>query len=306
MGSVVLTLAGVAHAQTANAEDGVPLAAQNTCTSCDRPLAQAGQAQSLPATPAPAPSFRLNDLRLNGAQALSADELRAITQPYIGRDVTLADLESLAQAITARYRARGYFLAQALVPVQTVQGGIVEISVIEGRLGKLDVTVAPDAPFSEARVRAFIAPVVPGQAVNAPAYERAMLLLSDQPGLRVSSALQEGTQTGTTDLSVEVAAGPRWAFTAEADNHGTEESGRYRIGPGIDVLDAGVRERGRRVQRNDFSVRAVGAQEVTVKLSRHIPVGSIFAGAGDKTLVFDTVAVVVMRIMRVMRVHIDQ
>ena len=236
VGSVVLTLAGVAHAQTANAENGVPLAAQNTCTSCDRPLAQAAQAQSLPATPAPAQSFRLNELRLNGAQALGADELRTLTQPYIGRDVTLADLESLAQAITARYRARGYFLAQALVPVQTVQGGIVEISVIEGRLGKLDVTVAPDAPFSEARVRAFIAPVVPGQAVNAPAYERAMLLLSDQPGLRVSSALQEGTQTGTTDLSVEVAAGPRWAFTAEADNHGTEESGRYRIGGPVSWL----------------------------------------------------------------------
>jgi hemolysin activation/secretion protein len=32
------------------------------------------------------------------------------------------------------------------VPVQTVRDGIVEISVIEGRLGKVDVVVAPDAP----------------------------------------------------------------------------------------------------------------------------------------------------------------
>ena len=218
------------HAQAPTGPTLVPT--QNPCDSCERPLAQASPSQSLPAAPAPAPvaAFRLNGLRLNGAQTLSAEELRSTTQPYIGRDVTLADLETLAQAITARYRERGYFLAQAIIPVQTVRDGVVEISIIEGQLGKVGVLVAPDAPISEARVRGFLAPLQPGQAVNSQSYERSMLLLSDQPGLRVSSGLQEGSQSGTTDLSVEVAAGRRWAFTAEADNHGTEESGRYRVG----------------------------------------------------------------------------
>jgi hemolysin activation/secretion protein len=210
------------------------LPTKDPCGTCDRPVAQATGTvapQSLPAPPQPAAaSFKLNDLRLNGVKALTNEELQGITAPYIGRNVTLGDLESLAQAITARYKERGYFLAQAVVPVQTVRDGIVEISVIEGRLGKVDVNVAPDAPLSEARVRGFLAPLQPGEAVNAQAYERSMLLLSDQPGVKVSSGLQEGTQPGTTDLSVEVAAAPRWAFTAEADNHGTKESGRFRVG----------------------------------------------------------------------------
>ncbi|WP_305729971.1 POTRA domain-containing protein, partial [Variovorax sp. dw_308] len=76
-----------------------------------RPPAGAAMPQDLPRTPAPPPTFRLNDIRLNGAQALSADELKTVTQPYIGRDVALADLEALAKAITDLYRARGYFLA---------------------------------------------------------------------------------------------------------------------------------------------------------------------------------------------------
>lgn len=228
--AVALALAAQA-AQAAREEATTLLPTQDPCGSCDRPLAQAsGAPQSLPAPPVPAAAFRLNDLRLNGVKALSNEELQAITQPYIGREVTLGDLEALAQAITTRYRERGYFLAQAVVPVQTVQDGVVEISVIEGRLGKIDVIVAPDAPIAEARVRAFLAPVQPGDAVNAQSYERAMLLLSDQPGIRVGSSLQEGTQPGTTDLSVEVTAARRWVFTAEADNHGTKESGRYRIG----------------------------------------------------------------------------
>ena len=223
--------------QRTHAAEAVPdtlLSTQDPCGTCDRPLAQAPGTvapQSLPAPPKPAgASFRLNDLRLNGVKALSNEELQTITSPYIGREVTLSDLEELAKAITARYKERGYFLAQAVVPVQTVRDGIVEISVIEGRLGKVDVVVAPDAPIAEARVRGFLAPLQPGEAVSAPAYERAMLLLSDQPGIKVSSGLQEGTQAGTTDLSVEVAPAPRWAFTAEGDNYGTKESGRYRVG----------------------------------------------------------------------------
>ena len=232
---------GAQHAQPSNAADAVVplLPTKDPCGSCDRPMAQAGSpgsagnanSQSLPVAPTPTVNaFRVNDLRLNGAQTLSSDELKSVTQPYIGRDVTLGDLEALAQAITAQYRARGYFLATAIVPVQTVRDGIVEISIIEGRLGKVEVNVAADAPMSEARVREFLSGLAVGEAVNAPVYERSMLLLSDQPGIRVSSGLQEGTQTGTTDLTVDVVAVPRWAFTAEADNHGTLESGRYRAG----------------------------------------------------------------------------
>ncbi|MGJ7495200.1 ShlB/FhaC/HecB family hemolysin secretion/activation protein [Variovorax sp. RT4R15] len=232
VGTVLLLIAAQRAQAAEPAATTSLLPTQNPCDGCSRPLAQAAVVtpQNLPAAPPQATRFRLNDLRLNGAQALPAEDLKAITQPYIGRDVALGDLEALAQAITAKYRERGYFLATAVVPVQTVRDGIVEISVIEGRLGKVDVLVAPDAALSEQRVRAFLAPLQPGEAVNAQRYERAMLLLSDQPGVRVSSGLQEGMQTGTTDLSVEVAAAPRYAFTAEADNHGTKESGRYRVG----------------------------------------------------------------------------
>jgi len=239
VGATLLVAAQRTHAAEADGNTTELLPTTDPCGTCDRPVAQAPTGtvapQSLPAPPrdrggAAGASFRLNDLRLNGVKALSNEELQAITGPFIGRDVTLADLEELAKAITARYKERGYFLAQAVVPVQTVRDGIVEISVIEGRLGKVDVTVAPDAPIAESRVRGFLAPLQPGAAVSAPDYERAMLLLSDQPGIKVSSGLQEGTQPGTTDLSVEVAAAPRWAFTAEGDNHGTKESGRYRVG----------------------------------------------------------------------------
>ena len=228
----VLGLAGThAHAQSAVANNLLPT--QNPCTSCAAPLPEAGgpASQSLPAAPVPTQqAFRLNDLRLNGVKALRDAELSAITGPYVGRDVTLADLEAMTQAITAQYRERGYFLATAVVPVQTVQNGVVEISVIEGRLGNITVNVAPDAPLGEARVRGFLSALQTGDAVTTGTYERALLLLSDQPGVRVSSNLQEGAQPGTTDLTVDVVAARPWQASIDADNHGTVESGRYRVG----------------------------------------------------------------------------
>ena len=104
--------------------DGALLYAQDNPQAQRLPVLQPGGGARRPpreaplaAPPAPQASFRLNDLRLNGAQALGNEELQAITRPYIGREVTLAHLEALAQAITANYRERGYFFAQAVVPV---------------------------------------------------------------------------------------------------------------------------------------------------------------------------------------------
>ncbi|MDA7418740.1 ShlB/FhaC/HecB family hemolysin secretion/activation protein [Xenophilus arseniciresistens] len=231
----LMALPGWAQNPSQSLPGGTPLLpTADPCSSCAAPTGQGApavpQGQPAAAAAGAGATFRLNDLRLNGAEALSAEELRSTTAPYIGRDVALADLEALAQAITQRYRDRGYFLAQAVVPVQTVRDGVVEISIIEGRIGNVEVIVAPDAPISEARVRALLAPVASGQVINAPAYERAMLLLADQPGLRVGSTLSEGSTPGTSDLNVEVNPGPRWQFSAEADNHGTKESGRFRVG----------------------------------------------------------------------------
>ncbi len=213
--------------------DGVVLAAEPEVSAGVAPPAAVAQApsQSLPATPDPAVStFLLNGIEFKGVSAVSREDLDALAAEYVGRQVTLGDLETLAQKVTEFYHSRGFFLAQALIPVQSVRNGQVEISVIEGKLGKVDIRVAPEAPISETRVRAYLSLLEPGKPVNAERYERAMLLLSDQPGIKVASGLQEGLMPGTSDLVVEVTAAPRLTFAADADNHGTRESGRVRVG----------------------------------------------------------------------------
>ncbi|SEI46544.1 Hemolysin activation/secretion protein [Azotobacter beijerinckii] len=206
----------------------------NLCVGCtpeQRLEAPAGGEPAQPAAPpAGGPTFELREVRFRGATQIPAQRLQALAAEYVGRPVGLAQLDELAQRVTGLYRDEGYFLAQALVPVQTVRDGVVEISVLEGKLGRIMVELDRDAPLSEEWVRRYLAALQPGQPLRAASYERAMLLLSDQPGIQVRSGLQEGVEPGTADLVVEVTRAPRWSFAANADNHGTRETGRNRIG----------------------------------------------------------------------------
>src|SRR3546814_16838305 len=95
------------------------------------------------------------------------------------------------------YLRRGYYLAQAVLPVQEVVDGVVEISAVEGRLGQVTVQVDPKAPIDEARVLALLAPLPPRQPLHRARDERAMLRSSDQPGRRAPPARDPGWDPGT-------------------------------------------------------------------------------------------------------------
>ncbi len=193
----------------------------------------AGVHAQQPAPPKPAvigTDFVLKAVVYRGTAEMKDSTLSTLAAAYIGRRVTLADLENLAELVTLEYRARGYFLAQAFLPQQTITDGQAEISVLEGRLGKVQVKVAANAPTSEARLRAILAHLAPGAALQQASYERTMLLLSDLPGLKVQAGLEQGAETGTTDLVVEVSAAEnRWQASLDGDNYGTAASGRERL-----------------------------------------------------------------------------
>ncbi|CAN5378746.1 ShlB/FhaC/HecB family hemolysin secretion/activation protein [soil metagenome] len=195
-------------------------------------LAQ-GPSQALPQATQAAPatgSFVLRGITFKGATQLSSAELMALTTGRIGRDVTMADLEAIAKAVSDLYRQRGFFLARAFVPVQEVKDGVVEISVVEGAVNRVIVRLAKDAPISQERVTKMLEPLRPGTPLDGNVYERTVLMLSDMPGLAVQSGLEEGEIPGSVNLVIDIQAARRWAASAEADNSGTEESGRERIG----------------------------------------------------------------------------
>lgn len=61
----------------------------------------------------------------------------------MGKEVDLAALQNLANAISEVYRQAGYPFARAYLPEQDIRDGLVKIEVLEGRLGQVTAVLAP-------------------------------------------------------------------------------------------------------------------------------------------------------------------
>ena len=190
----------------------------------DRPARPALQAE-------PEARFPVRAFRITGATAFSASEMLPLLRDFEGRDLGLADLEQAAARITNFYREHGYLVARAYVPVQDIREGEVEIAVLEGRFGELEVRNT--SRLSSDLVRDTLSQASSGAVIRQAPLERDLLLLKELAGVSSNATLKPGAQVGTSDLGVDVTPGRTFTGTLEADNYGNRYTGSLRLGGSV-------------------------------------------------------------------------
>ena len=194
-------------------------------------------APSQPPQPPPPPGTVLvAGFTLSGNLAVGTWELAPVLQPFVGQALSLSGLEGVADLITQEYRRRGYTLARAYIPEQTIRAGIVEIGVLEGRAGRLDVT--GNTHYSTTYIRRYFAKVFEEGAIKYGSLERALLLLNDNPDLNVSALLQPGEVVGFTDITAKAQDKRPIHLSANVNNFGQPTVSRERYTVGADVGNA--------------------------------------------------------------------
>lgn len=196
-------------------------------------------------SPVVRPSIRLPDgatvrvarFRITGNTSIPADELAPLIAPWEGRTLDLAGLNEAASAITRHYQARGFLLSYAYLPVQKIENDIVEIAVLEGRVGAVQVVAAQDVRLDDAVVQQHIGDVETGQTARQEDLERRLLLLNDIPGVVARGAFAPGSQPGSSDLVVSIVEDEPLANTVYFNNHGSEWTGEYRLGAQFHLRD---------------------------------------------------------------------
>jgi hemolysin activation/secretion protein len=170
------------------------------------------------------PLFVLRDVQLTGASVLPRDQLAATYRPYVGKNVSQADLATIAQAISDLYRAAGFHLSRAIVPPQDIADGRVRIQVIEGSI--TEVTLKGDGA-EQFGVRPSLNPVLAEQPSRLATLERQLLLINGWPGVRITdSAIEEiGATTGSFRLVVSLKT---WHIYAAV---GLDNLGAASVGP---------------------------------------------------------------------------
>jgi hemolysin activation/secretion protein len=185
--------------------------------------------------PADTPRFVLKGFRVTGNTVFAQSELVELIREYVGKEVGFAELEQAAARISRYYREHGYMVARAYIPAQTITtDGVVEIAVIEGRFGKVELN-------NQSRVRDGVArgylDAFPGTPVTQPELERKMLLLNDLPGVGEARAtLRPGAETGESDLAVDLAAAPLASGSVEYNNQGNYYTGANQLVGNLNLL----------------------------------------------------------------------
>ncbi len=179
----------------------------------------------------PEARFSVKGLRVTGATAFTPAELLPLVQSLAGREVSLADLDQAAARVTSFYRERGYLVARAYVPAQEIKDGEVEIAVLEGRFGKLDLRNT--SRLSDGLARATLSSAESGAVIRQEPLERELLLLKDFAGVASAATLKPGSEVGTSDLVVDITPTRTFTGTLEGDNYGNRYTGSLRLGGSV-------------------------------------------------------------------------
>ena len=124
----------------------------------------------------------VKQFRISGNQIYSDAELQPTLKDSIGKELDFEGLTEAANNVRAYYRAKGYFLAQAYLPAQQIRDGVVEIAILEGRLGTIELKPDPASRLRPDFARGILDQhLKEGDPITETGLERPLLLLSDLP-----------------------------------------------------------------------------------------------------------------------------
>ena len=174
-------------------------------------------------------TFRLARITItqDGTQ-LSADELKHRAAGYAERTISEAELNALLGDLTQYARSHGYPAAAAYLPPQSNADGTLEIRILAGRYG--NINIENSAAVDDGQIRRLAHALHTGAPIEGRRLEKALYNIAALGGVEAAGLLSPGADFGTSDLTIRVKDGRRQSFVLYSENYGNKTSGRYRYG----------------------------------------------------------------------------
>ena len=162
----------------------------------------------------------LSEITFSGIGVLDEADAQAAAASYIGRPVTRGDLAQLKFDITKLYYDAGYILVRVTTPPQDLSDGILEIVVIEARIGSIEVT-------NEDTIQPYLARALTGQVRVGDVFreqdvESMISDVNDLGNVVATLNLRPGAEVGTTDMAITISPAAEDVQRITFDNYGSE------------------------------------------------------------------------------------
>jgi hemolysin activation/secretion protein len=180
--------------------------------------------------------FRVDRIEVIGSTIFKPEDFTPVTSPFLGKELTFAELLQVKDAITKFYSDKGYVTTGALIPPQTLEAGVIKIQVIEGSLQEIKIVGNRRLRSQYIRDRVRLGA---GKPLNIPHLLQKLQLLRLDPRIQnLSAELQTGIRPGTNLLQVEVKEADTFKLTTTLDNGRSPSVGSFRRG--IDLQEANL------------------------------------------------------------------
>ena len=174
------------------------------------------------------PKVFVRKFQVTGNTVIPTTALESLVRSEEGQELTLEQLRAVAARITDYYAARGYILARAYLPPQDVREGVIEIAILEGNIG--DIEVIGNERYESDVILRVLTRVRDGKVVEESRLETAINDLNEYPGLNVRASLKPGTERGTTDILMTTQERLPLSGMVDVDNYGSRFTGFWRYG----------------------------------------------------------------------------
>jgi hemolysin activation/secretion protein len=144
-----------------------------------------------------APKILVQKINVAGVTLFSAAQIKAITGKYENKELTLKEIQKVADLITDLYRNKGYITSRAFVPPQKIANGVLEIKVIEAKVGTIQVK--GNHYFPKSFINRYVT-LKQGDAFNYNDLKNNLVNVNTHPDLNVKAVLTPGETPGSTDI----------------------------------------------------------------------------------------------------------
>ena len=162
------------------------------------------------------------------SEILTQNEITALTQPLVGRDCSIQDIQAVIDRINDLYASKGFVTARAFLPEQTVENGNIYIALTESKIG--NITVKQNRWTTDGYITRRL-PQKEGQLFDIVELEKDVLDFNRyNEGIQLSANLKAGEKPGTTDIDLIADENFPFHIMGVFDNAGRYNTGSLRGG----------------------------------------------------------------------------
>jgi hemolysin activation/secretion protein len=182
------------------------------------------------------PRFEIRRFIFDGASLIPREQLESATAAFTGRRRTFADVQRALETVERAYSDAGYSAVQVALPEQELENGEIRFQIVEAKIAR--VLVEGNKYFSEDNIRASVPSLVAGRSPNINEISRSLRVANENPAKQATVLLRSGQEEATVDAVLRVVDEPPTRFSVTVDNTGNAQTGRLRVGLGVQNANA--------------------------------------------------------------------